>query len=128
MLSEKADLYIRDMKYNPEAGIISNYLPLTMLYWEDEITEEVADTWSEDDKFWIYILVRIRCEMWKGNLVEDEDMEIWDHCLSTYPDCPIFKRINVDQSIIDSQLALENETWDFLDDNGFEPVKDEEKK
>ncbi len=50
---------------------------------------------------------------------------IWNHCLATYPNCPIFKRIHVAQSIIDDQLALENETLDFLEDSGFEPVEDD---
>ena len=125
MISPKADDYLRNLKFNPEAGIISNHLPLMMLYWTDEIIDDITDTWDNSDKFWVYTLLGVRCRLWKGDEVSDESMEIWNHCLAAYPDCPIFKRIKVDQSIIDDQLALENETLDFLNDSGFEPVENE---
>jgi len=125
MISPKADDYLRNLKFNPDAGIISNFLPLMMLYWEDEINDDILNTWDNSDKFWVYTLLGVRCRLWKGDEVSAERMKIWNHCLATYPDCPIFKRIHVDQSIIDDQLALENETLDFLEDSGFEPVEND---
>jgi hypothetical protein len=125
MISPKADDYLRNLKFNPDAGIISNFLPLMMLYWEDEINDDILNTWDNSDKFWVYTLLGVRCRLWKGDEVSAERMKIWNHCLATYPDCPIFKRIHVDQSIIDDQLALENETLSFLEDSGFEPVEND---
>ncbi len=126
MISPKAHAYLRNLNYNPEAGIISNFLPLMMLYWDDEIISDIIDTWDNSDKSWIFTLLGVRCRMWKGEEVDEEWMEIWNHCLATYPDCPIFKRINVDQSIIDDQRAIEAETLSFLEDSGFEPVENED--
>jgi len=128
MITPKADAYLRNSKFNPAAGIISNYMPLTMLYWEDELTEEVTETWGDADKFGIYILLRVRCQLWKGRQPEPGHMKIWNQCLVTYLECPIFKRITVPQSVIDDQLALENETFGFLEESGYEPVNDEGKK
>jgi len=96
MLSETAVSYLSALSYRANAERRVCVLPLSGIYWEDEIPDilQLARL-SEDDQNQVWRLFGLRARIWRGESLSPDDQLFWDKALSRVPGCPLFYRLQI---------------------------------
>ena len=95
-LSAGALSYLRQRAYAPDAARLVCIIPLSGIYWEDELPS-IAELMrvAEEDHLHVYCLFAIRYRLWDGKPLTWEDQEFWDAARAQVPGNPIFQRITL---------------------------------
>jgi len=79
MLNEASATHLAGLAYRPEAKRCVCLLPLSGIFWEDEIPDfRMLLKMAEDDRDQIYRLFAIRFSIWDGDKLSHDDQRFWD--------------------------------------------------
>ena len=108
MLSDTTIKYLSALTYRADARLVTCWLPLGGIYWEDEIPN-FQELWKlpEDDQDKILRLFWIRKRVWANQVLPDEDQELWETVKSQVPDWPLFQRLAISAEQKQMQLDAE---------------------
>jgi hypothetical protein len=105
MLSEITAAYLSTLTYRADAERRVCWLPLSGIYWEDELPDiEHLRTIPQDDFTQILRLFGIRKILWKDWPLAEDDERFWDKTRSQVPSWAFFRRKTISA---DDQLAQE---------------------
>ncbi len=78
MLSQKIVAALAKLTYQPDAEWEVNILPFGSIYWKDEMPA-IGDLFDHpEDMAIIHAMFGIRLKLWDGEVLNDEDQELWD--------------------------------------------------
>jgi hypothetical protein len=109
------------LSYRQDAARRICIIPLSGIYWEDEIPE-LRDLmkFAEEDRLQIFRLLSIRYDLWDGKSVTPEDQQFWDAARAQVPSTPIFQRITLSdgdkRAHKEARATCEREFEQFLAD------------
>jgi hypothetical protein len=109
------------LSYRPDAAQQKCIIPLSGLYWEDEMPA-VSELFrlAESSQLQIFRLFSIRYKLWDGETLSMEDQQFWDSARAQVPGAAIFQRITLspaDQSAhIEARQSCEQEFEQFFAD------------
>lgn len=94
-LGQAALDYLSALTYRPGAARLSSLLPLSGIYWEDEIPDLVRLMHlPEQELMQVYRLFHIRFKLWANEPLSFSDEEFWHDARSRVPRCPLFMRLH----------------------------------
>lgn len=118
ILSETALAYLSALTYRPAAERRTCVLPISGIYWEDEIPDlHQLMKLPEGALVQILRLFHIRYRIWQGTPLVEDEQHIWNSAKSLWPDCPLFQRVELsrdDQLAQDAALRYAAEITDAL--------------
>lgn len=115
-LSPSLVAYMSTLTYRAEAKRLVSLMPLSGIYWDDEIPDLSAlHSLGEDDEMQYLRLLAIRIRLWRGEALSDEDQNLWDTARTQVPTCPVFMRLNISDDDREEQRGAEEETGEILD-------------
>lgn len=95
-VSDTVVAYLSKHAYRAEAKQQICIIPLSGLYWEDEMPEiRELLTFSEDDRLQIFRLFAIRYRLWDGECLSEEEEKLWNSARSKAPNAAIFQRLTL---------------------------------
>ena len=108
MLSDTTVGYLSKLSYRTDAERRSCLLPLSGIYWEDEIPDfHQLHQLSEDDQIQILRLFGIRLKIWEAQALSKDDQDFWDAARSQIPNFPVFHRLNPTPEELREQKEIE---------------------
>lgn len=123
MLSVTTVDYLRTLHFDPSSERLSFFLPLSVIYWSDEIPDASTLKRPQDGTYdQIMLLLRIRLQLWFGETVSVDDQAFWNAAVQCSPDCPIFQRLSLTEEDFEAQYDAEQLASEFLD--GFAEAAD----
>lgn len=114
MLSETTLGFLSTLTYRADARRLASWLPLSGIYWEDEMPDiHFLHKIPESDRIQIIRMFGIRVRMWNGQDLSDTQEQLWDATYSKVPQWAFFRRIHISD---DDLRAQENaqEGGDFV--------------
>lgn len=115
MLTIPAIDYLSSLAYRQNAKRRSCLLPLSGIYWEDEIPDfQDFLRIPEEDRLLVYRLFNIRFEIWKDQDLSIEDQIFWQTAIHQVPNCPIFYRMQLTDVDRQAQQQVEEEANAFF--------------
>jgi hypothetical protein len=99
VLSEITSAYLSTLTYRSDAKRLVCWLPISGIYWEDEMPDtRLLRKIPEDDFNQIMRLFGIRSILWKNESLTEDDERFWDTTRSQVPSWAFFRRrtISVD--------------------------------
>src|SRR5262249_37145285 len=115
--------YLSKLNYRADASRLVCLIPLSGMYWEDEIPEfrELAEL-SEDDRLQVFRLFAIRYKLWDGETLSEEEGKFWNTVRSQVPNTPIFQRLTLSaddkQAHVDARQSCAEEFEEIFADAG----------
>jgi hypothetical protein len=90
-------------------------LPLAGIYWDDELPDlrELFKI-SEDDREQIFRLLGLRYQIWKGEVLTDEERQFWQNMQSLIPTWAFFERQEVTPEDLQAQDDASRSTTEVL--------------
>jgi hypothetical protein len=111
MLSETTIAYLSTLTYRADAHRQVCWLPLSGIYWEDEMPDiHYLVKIPEDDRKLILRLFSIRVRLWKSRALNDEEKRLWDMTQSQVPSWALFHRQEISAADLKAQETAERET------------------
>jgi hypothetical protein len=102
--------YLSALTFHPDAEKRVCWLPLSGIYWQDEIPDLMMLTKVEErSRNQIYRLFAIRFKIWADERLTDEDQEFWDSARWDVPSCPIFQRLNPSEEDMRENHAVQSQ-------------------
>lgn len=94
MLSPEAKAYLAELSYQDDAPLKACYLPLSGIYWQDEIPKmslfwHLPDVAQRD----LLALFGIRAKIWRHDELTAGELQFWAAARTEVPNCPIFRRL-----------------------------------
>lgn len=115
-LSPSLVAYMSALTYRAESKRLVSLMPLSGIYWDDEIPDlRALLSLGEDDKMQYLCLFAIRIRLWRSEALSDEDQNLWDTVRTQVPTCPVFMRLNISDDDRKTQCEAEEETGEMLD-------------
>jgi hypothetical protein len=115
-LSPSLVAYMSALTYRAESKRLVSLMPLSGIYWNDEIPDlRALLSLGEDDKMQYLCLFAIRIRLWRSEALSDEDQNLWDTVRTQVPTCPVFMRLNISDDDRKTQCEAEEETGEMLD-------------
>ena len=118
MLSDTTIAYLSTLSYRADAARRNCWLPLSGIYWEDEIPDfRRLRSLPDQDQYEIWRLFGIRLKIWSDATLSDDDQQFWDAARSLVPNFPLFQRLNPtpeelrEQEEIEETAARELAAW-----------------
>ena len=101
--------YLSSLVYRPDAGIVIGMIPLTGVYWRDEIPDHVVllEDLPEEDCRQVLRLFCIRKLIWRRKQLSAEDLEFWESAKNQVPACPVFQRLEPSRDIVRADRSIE---------------------
>jgi hypothetical protein len=94
MLCPEAKAYLDTLCFEDDAPLKACYLPLSGIYWQDEIPDMTAFARLPDVALRdVLALFGIRVKIWRHDELPAEDLQFWAAARIQVPDCPIFRRL-----------------------------------
>jgi hypothetical protein len=116
-LSPSLVAYMSALTYRAESKRLVSLMPLSGIYWDDEIPDHGAlFSLGEDDKMQYLRLLAIRIRLWRSEALNDEDQNLWDTVRILVPTCPVFMRLEISDDDRKTQREAEEETGEILDE------------
>ena len=115
MLSETTLGFLSTLTYRADAKRQACWLPLSGIYWEDEMPEIILLNIPTDDLHQILRLFSIRVRLWKGVVVSDADQQFWDATYSRVPHWAFFQRKEISADDQNAQVDAEQCAADVLE-------------
>jgi hypothetical protein len=104
------------LTYQAESKRLVSLMPLSGIYWDDEIPDlDALFSLGEDDKMQYLRLFAIRIRLWRGEALNEEDQNLWDTVRTQVPTCPVFMRLEISDEDRKTQREAEEETGEILD-------------
>ena len=114
-LSPSLVAYMSALTYRAESMRLVSLMPLSGIYWDDEIPDfDALFSLGEDDKMQYLHLFGIRIKLWRGEALNGEDQNLWDTVRTHVPTCPVFMRLNISEDDRKTQREAEQETGEML--------------
>jgi hypothetical protein len=88
---------LSELRFRADAKCRMNILPLGSIYWEDEMPNSqtlfnmLKVSKAERDNFWRVFAIRLK--IWDGNLLEADELALWEEVSSKAPHWPLFRRL-----------------------------------
>jgi hypothetical protein len=116
MLSEITLAYLSTFTYRVDAARKVCLLPLSGIYWEDEL-RDIHDLTRipEDDRNQILRLFGIRVQIWKGKALSEESQLFWDEMHWQVPEWAFFRRLVVSADDLCTQAEAEQTSTDIVE-------------
>src|SRR5215467_12465601 len=93
MLTETTLGFLSTLTYRAEAKRQVCWLPLSGIFWEDEMPDiHYLNKVPETDRNQIFLLFTIRVRLWKGEALSDTEQQLWDATYSQVPEWAFFQR------------------------------------
>src|SRR5215469_15199084 len=106
MLTETTLGFLSTLTYREEAKRQVCWLPLSGIFWEDEMPDiHYLNKIPENDRNQIFLLFTIRVRLWKGEALSDTEQQLWDATYSEVPKWAFFQRNRISS---DDQRAQED--------------------
>jgi hypothetical protein len=99
-LSDELIRNLSEMRFRADAERRISYMPLSSIYWTDEISEAVDDLFEDGNEERLAPLLRlftIRGALWTGTELCDTDRAFWDAARASVPDYALFHRLEVSE-------------------------------
>src|SRR5690349_5628822 len=113
-LSPSLVAYMSALTYRAESKRLVSLMPLSGIYWDDEIPDLGAlFSLGEDDKMQYLRLLAIRIRLWRTEALNDEDQNLWDTVRILVPTCPVFMRLEISDDDRKTQREAEEETGEI---------------
>ncbi|HMK22231.1 MAG TPA: hypothetical protein VK466_07835 [Terriglobales bacterium] len=119
MISQAAVEYLSGLKYRADAEQMVSLIPLSGIYWEDEIDFAQLHQLSEQDQHHILWLFGIRKKIWKSEVLNSSDQKFWQATRNLVPHCPLFWRVDPSPDVIRADACIEREL-DVFEEHLFE--------
>jgi len=113
IISQAAVEYLPTHKYRADAAEMVSLIPLSGIYWEDEIDFAQVHQLSEQDQHHIWWLFAIRKRIWKAEVLNSTDQEFWEATRDLVPHCPLFRRLDPSPDVIHADACIERELDEF---------------
>jgi hypothetical protein len=116
MLSQTTIGYLSTLTYRHNAKRGVCWLPLSGIYWEDEMPD-ISHLWKmpKDDQHQVLRLFGIRARIWKGETLPDAEQRFWNAAQSLVPDWAFFQRQEVSVTDLRAQEEAERETTEGVE-------------
>ncbi len=116
MLSGITLAYLSTLTYRVDAAQKVCWLPLSGIYWEDELPD-IHDLTRipKDDRNQILRLFGMRLRIWKGEALSDECQLFWDEMHWQVPEWAFFQRLMVSAGDLGAQAAAEQASTDVVE-------------
>lgn len=102
--------YLSSLVYRPDAGVVIGMIPLTGIYWTDEIPDhDLIRVLPEEDCHQVYRIFCIRKLIWRRKQLSLEDQEFWESAKSRVPACPLFQRLEPPRDIVRADRRIERQ-------------------
>jgi hypothetical protein len=116
MLSETTLGFLSTLTYRSDAKRQVCWLPLSGIYWEDEMPDiRHLMKIPEDDRNQIFRLFSIRLRLWKGEPLPDAERQFWDTTHSQVPSWAFFHRQQISADDQHAQDDAERATTEALE-------------
>jgi hypothetical protein len=116
MLSETTLGFLSTLTYRGDAKRQVCWLPLSGIYWDDEMPDVGHLTKiPEDDKHQIFRLFSIRVRLWKGEPLLDADSQFWDTTYSQVPSWAFFHRQQISADDLRAQEHAERASTEVFE-------------
>src|SRR5689334_9451460 len=111
MLSETICRKLAEFTYRPDAKRQVCILPLTGIYWDDELPDirELMKI-PEDDRDEMFRLFGLRRKLWRGMTLQPDEQQLWDTARSEMPRWAFFSRLAISADDQRAQFQVEQET------------------
>jgi hypothetical protein len=96
MLSEITVAHLSTLTYRGDAATKVCWLPLSGIYWEDELPD-IGDLTKmpEEDRHQILRLFGLRLRVWRGEALSDESQLFWDEMHAQVREWAFFQRLTL---------------------------------
>jgi hypothetical protein len=102
--------YLSSLVYRPDEGVVVGMIPLTGIYWTDEIPDhDLIQALPEEDRHQVYRIFCIRKLIWRRKQLSPEDQELWESAKSHVPACPLFQRLEPTRDIVRADRRIERQ-------------------
>ncbi len=102
--------YLASLEYRPDADMVMGMIPLTGVYWVDEIPDHSQiRALPEREQLQIYRLFSIRKLIWRRKEISREDQEFWESVQQQVPACPLFQRLEPSREIVRADRRIERQ-------------------
>ncbi len=102
--------YLASLEYRPDAKAILGMIPLTGIYWVDEIPDHSQiRALPENEQSQVYRLFLIRKLVWRRKKLSQEDQEFWESIQKQIPGCPLFQRLEPSREIVRADKRIERQ-------------------
>ncbi|MBO6891168.1 MAG: hypothetical protein JJ866_04425 [Roseibium sp.] len=117
MLTPETVDYLRRQTYDPAAEQLSIIVPVSTLYWSDEMPDTKAlrrlGNGAYDE---VIRLLSIRRQIWEHLQVSNEEQEFWSSAISLAPDFPGFRRLDLSPEDREAQFQIDRLEAEFFDE------------
>jgi len=114
-LSPSLVAYMSALTYRAESKRLVSLMPLSGIYWDDEIPDiRALFSLGEDDRMQYLRLFAIRIRLWRGEALNYKDQDLWDTACTQVPTCPVFMRLEISEDDRKTQREAEDETGEML--------------
>lgn len=102
--------YFASLVYRPDAGAVLGMIPLTGIYWVDEIPDhDQIAALPENERWQVYNLFLIRKLIWRKKELSLEDQWFWESVRKQVPACPLFQRLEPSREIVRADRRIERQ-------------------
>ena len=102
--------YLSSLVYQLDAEVVVGMIPLTGIYWTDEIPDhDLIQALPKDDCHQVYRIFCIRKLIWRRKPLSTEDHEFWELARSRVPACPVFQRLEPSRDIVRADRRIERQ-------------------
>lgn len=110
-ISAAALEYLASLEYRPDAEVVLGMIPLTGIYWDDEIPgdHERIRALPENERSQVYRLFCIRKWIWRRKELSREDQKFWESVQKQVPACPLFRRLKPSREIVRADKRIERQ-------------------
>jgi len=116
MLSEAAIDFLAPLTFRATAERRSCLLPLSGIYWEDEIPDfKALLKLPEQDRSLVLRLFSIRFSIWDGEELPEADQLYWDQARLQVPNYALFQRLDLSLEDRRAQDAVLREAIECFD-------------
>ena len=101
--------YLASLEYRPDAEMVVGMIPLTGIYWVDEIPDnhQQISLLPEMERLQVYGLFCMRKLIWRGQHLSREQQELWQSVQTQVPNCPLFQRLEPSRTIVRADRRIE---------------------
>ena len=116
-MSETTLGFLSTLSYRADAELLVCWLPLSGIYWDDEIPDiRQLMSLPKDDRNQIFQLYGIRRRLWKGEFLLEAEQQFWDATYSQVPSWVFFRRQQISDHDQHAQEKAEREAAAIFDE------------
>lgn len=102
------------LAYSSSSPMMYMYLPFSGPYWVDEGVRGISHL-PRKAKYEVIALFVARMKGWGGRSLTEEEASLWNQCLSDFPECPIFRRLEPTPQVLKAMNECAEGTAGFFE-------------